>query len=136
MPKRRARGEGTLYQRKDGLWSAQISFPDGRRKTKYGRTQLIVRDWLIEQQALIRQKAWASKETAQLTAPEVLLPEILKAPEVAKILRISVSGAYSMMRRGELPCFHIGTSPRVRRADLNRWIAEAVEANQHKDFSG
>ena len=48
MPKRRARGEGTIYQRSDGLWVAQITLPDGKRKTKYGKTQKSVKDWLLE----------------------------------------------------------------------------------------
>jgi integrase len=47
MPKRRAHGEGNLYQRPDGLWVARISlgWEDGKRKRKavYGKTQAEVR---------------------------------------------------------------------------------------------
>jgi integrase len=53
MPKRRSRGEGTIYQRKDGLWSGQITLPDGKRKTKYSKTQKEVRDWLTDQRKAI-----------------------------------------------------------------------------------
>jgi len=37
--KRRGRGEGTVYQRKDGRWVAEITLEDGRRKPLYGKTQ-------------------------------------------------------------------------------------------------
>ena len=43
---RRLAGEGTIYRRKDGTWSAQLSLPEGR-KTYYGRTQKEVRDKLL-----------------------------------------------------------------------------------------
>lgn len=46
MSKRRSKGEGTIYQRPDGSWVAQITLPDGKRKTKYGKTQREVREWL------------------------------------------------------------------------------------------
>lgn len=36
---RRGRGEGTVYQAKDGRWVAQVTQPDGRRKALYGKTQ-------------------------------------------------------------------------------------------------
>lgn len=44
---RRASGEGTIYHRKDGSWSAQLSLPGGKRKTYYGRTQKEVREKLL-----------------------------------------------------------------------------------------
>lgn len=47
MSKRRSKGEGTLYQRPDGLWVAQITLPDGKRKTQYGKTQKEVKEWLL-----------------------------------------------------------------------------------------
>ena len=34
----RGHGEGTITQRKDGRWQAQISLGDGKRKTLYGKT--------------------------------------------------------------------------------------------------
>jgi integrase len=44
--KRRANGEGTLKQRSDGRWEAQLSLPDGKRKSVYGKTRKEVRDAL------------------------------------------------------------------------------------------
>jgi integrase len=47
MPKRRAPGEGNLYQRSDGLWTARVSlgWEEGKRRRKvvYGKTQAEVR---------------------------------------------------------------------------------------------
>jgi integrase len=39
MSKRRGNGEGSIYKRKDGLWTATISLSGGRRKSFYGRTR-------------------------------------------------------------------------------------------------
>ncbi len=37
--KRRGRGEGSVFQRKDGYWVAQLELGDGKRKQYYGKTQ-------------------------------------------------------------------------------------------------
>jgi integrase len=47
MAKRRSKGEGTIYQRPDGLWVAQITLPEGKRRTKYSKDQKTVREWLL-----------------------------------------------------------------------------------------
>lgn len=47
MPKRRGNKEGSIFRRKDGRWCAQISI-QGRRLTKYGKTQGECREWLQE----------------------------------------------------------------------------------------
>lgn len=36
---RRGRGEGTVYQTPAGTWVAQVTLPDGRRKSLYARTR-------------------------------------------------------------------------------------------------
>ena len=53
LAKKRARGEGTVYKRGDGLWVAQVTLPNGKRKAKYSRTQAVVKDWLLEQRRQI-----------------------------------------------------------------------------------
>ena len=42
--RRRGRGEGTVYRRRDGRWEAAISLGNGRRKRIYGKTQRAVQD--------------------------------------------------------------------------------------------
>lgn len=35
----RGKGEGTIYERRKGLWAAQLTLPDSKRKTFYGATR-------------------------------------------------------------------------------------------------
>lgn len=49
MAKRRAHGEGTIhYWEEKNLWVGKLTLPDGKRKTKYGKTQREVKDWILE----------------------------------------------------------------------------------------
>jgi integrase len=50
--KRRGNKEGTIYQRKDGRWCAQVSL-NGRRLTHYADTQRECREWIKETLAQI-----------------------------------------------------------------------------------
>lgn len=54
-------------------------------------------------------------------------PEILRLPEVADYLRISRSQAYALARRGVIPSFQIGGARRVRRCDLEKYIAAQLQ---------
>jgi len=45
MGKRRRNNEGSIYQRKDGLWCARVSV-GGRRLTAYRKTQRECREWI------------------------------------------------------------------------------------------
>lgn len=39
MPRKRSPGEGSVYERKDGRWVAQVPLPNGKRKYRYGNTK-------------------------------------------------------------------------------------------------
>ena len=43
-----------VYRRKDGLWCAQINLPNGKRKTKYAKSQKETRDWSVLHQNTVR----------------------------------------------------------------------------------
>jgi integrase len=45
MANKRGQNEGTIYKRNDGTWAAQVSI-QGRRLTKYTKTQFETRTWL------------------------------------------------------------------------------------------
>jgi integrase len=45
MANKRGQNEGTIYKRKDGTWAAQVSI-QGRRLTKYTKSQSEARTWL------------------------------------------------------------------------------------------
>jgi integrase len=70
MPRRRSKGEGTIYQTSNGSWIAQITLPNGKKKTKTGRTQKTVKDWLLQQRNAIQQNTWT--ENTSLTTGELL----------------------------------------------------------------
>jgi integrase len=48
MGRHRGHGEGTIYQRADGRWCAQLSLDGGTRKTLYGKTRQEVARRLVE----------------------------------------------------------------------------------------
>ncbi len=54
------------------------------------------------------------------------LESLLTADEVARILNISRSYAYLLMRRGDIPTVHIGRSARVRPSDLELFVSQNV----------
>jgi len=58
----------------------------------------------------------------QATLGSLPANEILKVPEVARYLRISRGQGYALVRRGVIPSFSVGGSPRVRRSELLKWI--------------
>ena len=43
----RANGEGSIYKRQDGRWTARLSLQDGRRKDYYGKTRAEVNGKLL-----------------------------------------------------------------------------------------
>jgi excisionase family DNA binding protein len=50
------------------------------------------------------------------------IKRLLKAEEIAKYLRISKSGAYHLLKTGEIPVVRIGTAVRVREEDLEKFV--------------
>ena len=73
------------------------------------------------------------KYLKQAGSPSVLQPalpfdesfsvkKMLNVNDVAEILQVSSSHAYSLIRRGDIPSIHIGRSIRVRPADLEEYI--------------
>lgn len=53
-PRRRDPGDGSLFQRKDGRWVAQLLDPHGRRRYLYGATRAEAKQRLVEAQALVQ----------------------------------------------------------------------------------
>jgi excisionase family DNA binding protein len=51
---------------------------------------------------------------------------MLNVNDVAGILQVSRSHAYTLIRRGEIPSIHIGRSIRVRPADLEAYLEANV----------
>lgn len=66
--KRRARGEGSIFQNGDGVWCAQITLPDGKRKVKRSKIQREVREWLQVQRQAVQNQTWTSNDTLTVSA--------------------------------------------------------------------
>jgi integrase len=67
-PLRRANGEGSIYQRQDGRWTAALSLPDGRRRVLYGATAAEARDKLLTARASVASGLPLPKERLTLGA--------------------------------------------------------------------
>ena len=52
--------------------------------------------------------------------------EILTLDEVAAYLKAGKRTVYRLAQKGEIPAFKLGGTWRVRRSDLDRWIAESI----------
>lgn len=54
--------------------------------------------------------------------------EILTVPEVAKYLRVTAKTVYGLVRKGELRSFRVGRAVRVRRDDVEHFVAHRAGA--------
>lgn len=55
-------------------------------------------------------------------------PEILTLPEAAALLRIGDRTAYDLARNQRIPAAKVGGQWRIRRSDLDAWLARGGEA--------
>ena len=58
----RSKGEGTIYQRPDGYWVAQVTI-NGRRKSKVSKKKSVVQAWRKEMTAKLQQGYQGASET-------------------------------------------------------------------------
>lgn len=54
------------------------------------------------------------------------MEEILTVTEVAKLLRMSRTTVYELIMSGDIPSFKVGKLRRVRRSDVEAWLAAKV----------
>lgn len=55
--------------------------------------------------------------------------EVLTVTEVAKLLRLSRTVVYELIMSGEIPSFKVGKLRRIRRSDVETWLAKKVEGS-------
>lgn len=53
--------------------------------------------------------------------------KLLNARDVARVLQISISFAYQLMRTGQIPTVRLGRAVRVRPQDLNKYVSSRVD---------
>jgi excisionase family DNA binding protein len=72
--------------------------------------------------------------TNNLSNHENIPPELLTGDEVAAILKVSRSFAYSMMKKGNFPVIKMGRSVRVKKDDLLLFIEKNRINDDHLIF--
>lgn len=75
-----------------------------------------------------------------LTAAREVLPAdapaFLTVREVARLLRLEMHAAYKHVRSGAIPAVRVGRSWRIPRSELERVLAERLEANKNGAAGG
>ncbi len=67
MAKRRIKGEGTIYQdAKSKRWIAQITLPNGHRKSRNSKYQKDARDWLTDQKKSAKDGLFVTNDNIRL----------------------------------------------------------------------
>jgi integrase len=127
---RRANGEGSIFKRKDGSWSAELSYRDGhgtlKRRTVYGRTQAEVRNKFRD--ARERIESGAPVKDASVTVAAWLEDWITKAL-AASDRKQATKDLYAAIARTHLVPT-VGTIPlgRLRPSDVEALIVGKREA--------
>jgi excisionase family DNA binding protein len=68
--------------------------------------------------------------TSRFIGVNTMEARLLKMKEVAEMLGVSLSYAYLLTKRGELPTVRIGNAIRVRVGDLERYLKGKVVQNE------
>jgi integrase len=68
MARRRAAGEGTIFQDNRGYWVAEVTLPDGKRKRKYSKVQKTVKEWLLRQRKALQDGIWVEDDKITVAA--------------------------------------------------------------------
>lgn len=64
MGKRRAKNEGSVYWLESAQrWCAQLTLPNGKKKTKWAKTQGEVKKWLLEQRRAVQDNNYLTDES-------------------------------------------------------------------------
>ena len=122
MARRRANNEGSIYQRGDGRWVAAISI-DGKRVSKYGKTQAEVRTWLKEKVAQVDQGL--TYDATKITVKEYLEDWLVAT-------RPSI--AYKTYRQYEAKCrLHI--IPYLRGIKLSELRPDQIQAMYNRELA-
>ncbi len=58
------------------------------------------------------------------------MEQILSVEQVAELLQVDVAAVLSVIKRGQLPSLLLGDAVRVRRADLEAYVDEAIRSRQ------
>jgi integrase len=126
-PRRRDAGDGSLFQRKDGRWVAQLLDPDGRRRYLYGATRAQAKQRLLEAQAVVQ--TGQSLPDQRLTVGRYL-QEWLVGLSTATLKPRTIAYYERYVRRHILPT-ELARKPlaRLEPIDLRRFYAEKLTSD-------
>jgi excisionase family DNA binding protein len=120
----RIESDGTLTPRPN-LSEAELAVLEAKLKVALARVHLM----MLERR--LRADAYPARATAVVVpndAAEVPVPpkSLLTAQDAIKLLGISRTKFYELIRTGALPSIRLGKLIRVPLAALNRWIGESA----------
>jgi len=73
-------------------------------------------------------------QVSDVQEKDLRISPLLKAKDVAEILKVRRAMAYNLMQRGEIPTVRIGKARRVRPEDLIKYIESITyKMNQYFD---
>jgi integrase len=115
MAKKRAHGEGTIFQDKQGYWVAEVFLPSGKRKRKYAKSQKAVKDWLLAQREAIRDAVWVDADSVTVSqfldryindvASHTLRPKTLEA--YSYLIRLHINPEIGALKLSALMPAHV-----------------------------
>jgi excisionase family DNA binding protein len=74
-----------------------------------------------------------SSQTAEELLPELAnYPSVMTLPQVAEVLQLSRTSAYSLAAKGILPAVRLGGSVRVLKSDLINIIVQRDNGRNHE----
>ncbi len=127
---KRANGEGTIFRRKDGNWSAELSYRDDhgglKRRTVYGTTQAEVRAKLREARARI--ESGAPVKDASMTVAAWLEQWITKALAASDRKQATKDLYATIARRHLVPTIGTIALGRLRPSDVEALVVHRREA--------
>ena len=60
------------------------------------------------------------------------MDEVMTVTEVAELLKQSRTIVYQLIMSGEIPSYKLGKSRRIRKSDVESWIANRVVAQKQE----
>ena len=113
--RRRGKGEGSIWQSDAGRWIGQLTLPNGKKKTKYGKTQGEVKKWLLGQRNQLQEGIYITDETYTLenflkryfedVANNTLAPRTLLSYEY--LIRVHIVPEIGYIRLSQLRADHL-----------------------------
>jgi len=96
---KRSSGEGSLhFWEERGYWVGRLVMPDGKRKSKYNKSQKVVKDWLLAERGKLKQGIFVSDDKLTL---EAFLRRYLE-DHVKTSLRITTYESYRGVVEGHI----------------------------------